>query len=138
MKVLIDLNVVLDVIQNRQPHYTGSAEVLSRARRGEISALFPAHAITTIYYVIAKTAGKHKANETVDWMLTHFEIGLADKATFRRARQLVLADLEDAVVASVAEAARCDYILTRNVPDFAQSPVPAISPTEFLALPRAD
>jgi hypothetical protein len=39
---------------------------------------------------------------------------------------------EDAVVASVAEATGSDYILTRNVPDFAGSPVPAMTPTEFL------
>lgn len=98
MKVAIDLNVVLDVVQNRQPHYQDSADVLSRVRAGDISALVPGHAVTTLYYILAKAAGTTKADQTVDWLLTHFDIGVADKAMFRRARQLSLADFEDAVV----------------------------------------
>jgi predicted nucleic acid-binding protein len=135
MKVTLDLNVVLDVVQHRQPHYQDSAEVLSRARSGELAAVLPAHAITTLYYVIAKAATATKADETVDWLLTHFEVGAVDKAIVLRARQLSFADFEDAVVAGVAEAARCDYVITRNVADFAGSPVPAITPADFLALP---
>lgn len=134
MKITLDLNVVLDVVQNRTPHYQDSAEVLSRVRLGEISAALPSHTVTTLYYVIAKAAGSAKAGQTVDWLLTHFEIAVADKAIFRRARQLTMADFEDAVVASLAEAARSDYVITRNVPDFSNSPVPALTPTAFLAL----
>ena len=134
MKITVDLNVMLDVVQNRAPHYQDSAEVLSRARAGEISAVLPSHAVTTLYYVLAKAAGTTKADQTVDWLLTHFEIAVADKAIFRRARQLSLGDFEDAVVASLAEASKCDYVVTRNVPDFAGSTVPAITPTGFLAL----
>ena len=134
MKVALDLNVVLDVVQNRPPHYQDSADVLSRARTGDIAALVPSHTITTLYYVLAKAAGKTKADQTVDWLLTHFDIGVADKAIFRRARQMSLVDFEDAVVASVAEAAHCDYVVTRNVADFAGSPVPAITPTDFLVV----
>lgn len=134
MKVALDLNVVLDVVQNRQPHYQDSADVLSRARIGDIAAVLPSHAVTTLYYVLAKAAGKPKADQTVDWLLTHFDVGVADKAVFRRARHFSLADFEDAVVASVAEATHCDYVVTRNVSDFAGSPVPALSPTDFLAV----
>jgi hypothetical protein len=38
VKVLLDLNVLLDVVQHRVPHYEASAQVLSCARRGEITA----------------------------------------------------------------------------------------------------
>ena len=134
MKITLDLNVVLDVVQNRAPHYQDSAEVLSRARTGEFTGVLPSHAVTTLYYILAKAAGTAKADQTVDWLLTHFEIAVADKAIFRRARQLTLADFEDAVVSSLAEATKCDYVVTRNVPDFAGSPVPAVTPTDFLAL----
>jgi len=134
VKVLLDLNVLLDVVQDRVPHYRDSAEVLSRARAGEIQTLIPAHAVTTLHYVLAKAAGQPKADQTVDWLLAHFEIAAAGKDTFRRARQLALADYEDAVVASLAEATQCIHVITRNETDFAGSPVAAISPTAFLAL----
>ena len=134
MKVLLDLNVLLDVVQNRVPHFRDSAEVVSRARAGEIQALIPAHAVTTLHYVIAKAAGQSKADQTVDWLLTHFEVAPAGKDIFRRARELALADFEDAVVASLAEATQCGNVITRNEADFVRSPVAAVSPTAFLAL----
>ena len=52
MTALIDLNVLLDVIQNRQPHVVASAEVLSRAVCGEFQARVASHAVTTFYYVV--------------------------------------------------------------------------------------
>lgn len=36
------------------------------------------------------------------------------------------------VVASLAEAGQCRRIVTRNVSDFAGSPVAALTPTDFL------
>lgn len=36
-------------------------------------------------------------------------------------------------VVSSAEAADCEWIITRNVTDFALSPIPAVTPEEFLA-----
>lgn len=133
MKVLFDLNVLLDVVQTRVPHYRDSAEVLSRARAGEIQAVIPAHGVTTLHYIVAKAAGRPKADQTVDWLLAHFEIVAAGKETFQRARQLSFPDFEDAVVASLADAAQCAHVITRNEADFIGSPVPAVSPTAFLA-----
>lgn len=76
--------------------------------------------------------GTPLANQTIDSLLTDFAVHSADKTNFERARQLPLKDFEDAVVASIAEATDCNYVVTRNVADFAGSPVPAITPTEFL------
>ena len=133
MKVLLDLNVILDVLQNRVPHYRASAEVVSRARVGEFQALVPAHAVTTLHYVLAKAAGQNKADQTVDWPLAHFEIAPTSKETFKRAREMSISDIQDAVVASLAEPTHCGFIITRNEADFAGSPVPASSPSAFLA-----
>lgn len=43
-------------------------------------------------------------------------------------------DFEDCVVAKCAESCNADYIITRNVKDFAGSSVRAITPEEFLEL----
>jgi predicted nucleic acid-binding protein len=134
MRIAVDLNVLLDVAQNRVPHYQASEGVLARARVGEFEAVISGHAVTTLFYIIAKFAGVAAANQTVDGLLSDFTILGPDKPILLRARGLPLSDFEDAVVASVAEAARCDYLVTRNVPDFSGSPVPAITPTDLLAL----
>ena len=101
-------------------------------RAGEYAAVLPGHAITTLHYIIEKWSGANLANQTIDGLLADFILHPSDKSNFQRARQLPLNDFEDGVVAAIAEASGSDYIVTRNVPDFAGSSVPAITPTEFL------
>ena len=132
MKVMVDLNVLLDVAQNRLPHYHASEEVVHRVRRGEFAAVLPGHALTTLHYILEKYSGTALANQTLDGLLADFAIHPVDKANFQRARQLPLSDFEDAVVAVTAEVTRSDFIVTRNVADFVGSSVPAITPIDFL------
>jgi predicted nucleic acid-binding protein len=131
VKVLLDLNVLLDVIQEREPHYAASAELLSRIAWGELEGAVPGHALTTIHYVVSKLGGQEAGNRAVEWMLREVEIVGEDRDLFRRARSLGMKDFEDAVVAAAAEHARCDYVVTRNVEDFGGSPIPAITPREL-------
>lgn len=132
MKVMLDLNVVLDVVQRREPFYVASARVLSQAVEGENVACLPGHALTTLHYIVAKYAGREQAGTLVDWVLAHLEVVSQERAQFVRARSLKIDDFEDAALASAAEAAGCKYIITRNVADFRHSPVPAVTPEEFL------
>ena len=132
MKVMVDLNVLLDVAQNRLPHYHASEEVVHRVRRGEFAAVLPGHALTTLHYILEKYSGTALANQTLDGLLADFAIHPVDKANFQRARQLPLSDFADAVAAVTAEVTRSDFIVTRNVADFVGSSVPAITPIDFL------
>jgi predicted nucleic acid-binding protein len=130
---MVDLNVLLDVLQRREPHLAASARVLAMSARGEIKGLLASHCLTTLHYVIARHAGRAKADATVDWVLANLTVRPAGHEDFLRARALRMADFEDAVVAAVAEAARCQCVVTRNVADLRGSPVPALTPDEFLA-----
>jgi predicted nucleic acid-binding protein len=133
MRWMLDLNVLLDVIQHRDPFYSSSAQVLTRVVNGEVAGSIPGHAVTTIHYVVRKSADQKRADEIVDWLLAHLDIVPQDRAAFIRARSLSFSDFEDAALASAAEVAKCDRIVTRNVGDFDGSPVSAITPEEILA-----
>ena len=133
MRAILDLNVVLDVVQRREPHYAASAAVVSRAVEQGFEGVLPSHALPTLYYIVGRFAGRDTAGELVDWLLRHFEVAEAGKTELVRARSLGLADYEDAVVAACAVRAKCDLILTRNIADFVGSPVTAVTPEEFLA-----
>jgi predicted nucleic acid-binding protein len=132
MRVLIDLNVLLDVLQQRQPHFAESAGVISAALNGRFEAWMPAHSLTTLHYLIERYSTLAAADEAVDWHLGRFQISHLDTVIFRRARRLGMSDFEDAVVAASAEGSQCSWIVTRNTSDFAASPVPAITPADFL------
>ncbi len=137
MKWMVDLNVVLDVLQQREPFYRASAEILSRIVRGEVSGCLPAHAMTTIHYIVRRHVDQQAADDAIDWLLANLEVEPQGRGTFVRARSLSFKDFEDAAVASAAEAAGCSQIVTRNVADFANSPVPVLTPEEVLAALRA-
>ncbi len=137
MRVLIDLNVLLDVAQVRQPHFADSARVLSAVVRKEFEAWIAAHCLTTLHYLIEKHNGLAAADAAVDWHLKHFRVPALSEAVLNRARLIGMSDFEDAVVAASAEEASCGWIVTRNVSDFALGPVKAITPHDFLGLMKS-
>ena len=133
MTVTVDINVWLDVFQQRQPHYAASAQVVSLVSEGKLTGVCPAHGLTTLYYLVRKHATKADAEAAMDRVLRHFQIGNLDVAGWQRARLLAMGDFEDAAVAAVAAVSGSTLVVTRNVADFARSPVPGISPTDFLS-----
>ena len=135
MKAMLDLNVLMDVLQRREPFFSSAAAVCAWGEKKRSNTLaVPAHAVTTISYIVRKTAGEDAEGKALDWILGNFEVVPSDAAVFRLARTLGMDDFEDAVVAASASAVRCSYVITRNVADFRRSPVPAVQPSEFLAL----
>jgi predicted nucleic acid-binding protein len=130
--ILVDLNVLLDVVQKREPHYRASAAVLSEVVNGRVSAILPAHAFTTLFYIVERYQNHAKANEVVDWLLRYFGIAPIGRDELLYARELNWSDFEDAVVAASAEAANCRAIVTRNITDFPDSTVPVLTPHEYL------
>ena len=133
MKATVDINVLLDVFQNREPHVVASARVVDMVSSGEIVGVCPAHGLTTLYYLVRRHASKPDADIAVDHMLRYFEIADLKKVDFRKARALPMADFEDAVVSIVAKTSGSSVIVTRNVDDFIGSPVPALTPTDLLS-----
>ena len=69
MKVMSDVNVLLDYLQKREPHYAAAALVVKAVLKNAIAALLPAHGVTTVYYILAKHANRQKANAEMDWLL---------------------------------------------------------------------
>ena len=131
-RVMVDLNVVLDVLENRSEWVAASAGICALCAEGKIVGFVPSHALTTIYYIVRKRGGKALADKAIDWMLSVFRVARCGAEEFRMARNSDVDDFEDAVVAASAQAEKCEAIVTRNIAHFSASPVPPIAPSEFL------
>lgn len=129
---MLDLNVLLDVLQKREPHYRVAAAVLERVLHGEVRGALSAHAVTTVHYLVGRYADRASADRALSWLLHHLNVCSVGRDELERARSLGWSDFEDAVVAAVAERAGCDCIVTRNVKDFEGSPVSVLTPQEWL------
>lgn len=136
--ILVDLNVILDVVQKREPHYGAPAALLDLVAGGSIKAMISAHCFTTIHYIVERYQGPEPANRIVDWLLVNFQVGQVGKAELSHVRLENWNDFEDAVTAAVAEAAGCYYIVTRDLSGFLKSKTRFVSPEEYLAMVRAN
>ncbi len=132
--ILIDLNVLLDVLQKREPHYRSSAAILETVIRGEVRGFVAGHAVTTAHYIVGKYQSRDTADRVVEWLLRHFGVAAVGHTELQRARAFAWPDFEDAVVAAAAEACACTAVVTRNVKDFRHSPIPAMTPDEYLVM----
>jgi predicted nucleic acid-binding protein len=55
-RLLLDINIVLDVLLDREPYVQASAAVWNAAENGLVHGLLSAHALTTIHYLIKKSS----------------------------------------------------------------------------------
>ena len=134
MRVMFDANVVLDVLQQREPHQIHSAHLLSRALDGEFEGFIAAHAVTTVFYVLRKSARNDEARKTVSWLIKAFQVTKCDSDVLAEAAESEFSDFEDGVVAFSALRAGCDWIATRNAPDFKHSKVSGVTPEALLMI----
>jgi len=132
-RVLLDVNVILDVLLDRRPHAESSSAVWSAVEGGRAEGLLSAHSVTTLHYLNAKAVGARLARQTTESLLSVFNVAAVDEAVLRAAVALGWADFEDAVTAAAARRARCEAIVTRNPRDYQRSPVRVISPAEAAA-----
>lgn len=137
MKVFVDLNILLDVVLDRSEFVKESAQSLGRivsvrSCRGYVAQ----HAVTTLFYIVRKQCGIEGARTVVRKVLKLLMVLPATQKTLIDATDSKYADYEDAVSFLSADAAGCDVIITRNPKDYSKSPVPAMTPAEFLSLTR--
>ena len=74
-----------------------------------------------------------KIKETLDALSLIFEFSDFNVSDLTHAAELEWDDFEDAFQSVTAERVRADYIITRNVRDFAKSKVVAFTPSELIA-----
>jgi predicted nucleic acid-binding protein len=134
IKVLFDLNIILDVLQEREPFYETSAQLLAYAETGKIQGFIAPHSLTTLFYLIQKGKSAAYAKVTITNLLQILKVASIDQSTIEQALSLPYKDFEDAVQMMAAVQCKADYLVTRNVKDFKPAPLSVIQPSELLSL----
>lgn len=132
MKVCFDTNVVIDII-SRYSKYPESYFSCDIANLRKFDTYVPATSMTDIAYLFHRF-GQNKA-QVKDSLIAIY--GLFDMidvsgSDCRIAIDSAMEDFEDAVIAASSQRNGIDMIITRNVADFKDSPIPAISPEDFV------
>ncbi len=134
MKLLLDVNVLLDVLLQREPWAESAASLLTRIERGEASGFVAGHTLTTVHYVVCRARDRHLAAAAVTDLLRFLEVVPIEKVDFSQALVLPTDDFGDAVQAAAALKMGADYIVTRDEEGFRGLAIPSVNPGEVLPL----
>lgn len=135
MRILVDTNIIIDALTGREPFREAAEQVFLIAANRAEDMYIAASSVTDIYYLVRKHL--HSTEQSKDVMSKLCELFYILDVTSGDCMDALaseIKDYEDAVVACCAYRSQIDYIVTRNIKDYAASKVQAISPEKFVEI----
>ncbi|MCI8705115.1 MAG: PIN domain-containing protein [Anaerotignum sp.] len=135
MRILVDTNIIIDALTGREPFREAAEQVFLIAANRAEDMYITASSVTDIYYLVRKHL--HSTEQSKDVMSKLCELFYILDVTSGDCMDALaseIKDYEDAVVACCAYRSQIDYIVTRNIKDYAASKVRAISPEKFVEI----
>ena len=133
MRILIDANILLDVLQNRTPIAEASSKIWKLCETEQVKGYVSALTFANLVYVMRKELDPARIEDVLGKLNLIFEFADLTAMDLTRAAALGWDDFEDSLQSVTAERIHADCIVTRNVRDFAQSRVLAFTSAELLA-----
>lgn len=135
MVIQIDTNVLLDVLQNRESFVYESGEVIRLCGERVIDGYMAAHSVSNIFFILRKNYSIGQRRLLLTGLLKTVRVaGVEHESVVKALKREEFSDFEDCLQDECAKEIGADYIITRNIKDFACSEVPAITPERFLEI----
>lgn len=135
MRILVDTNVILDYILEREPYNDDAAVIMKAVQEKVVSGCIAAHTITNIFYILRKCFTVEARRELLLELCVLFEV---EEIGLKKLRDALhnerFDDFEDCLQMVCADNFHADYIVTRNIDDFKNSSVQCITPARFCKL----
>ncbi len=134
IKALIDTDVNLDFVLQRQPFFVKADEIFLRCSNGDFEAYICDISAINIFYIGRKELGRQKTLQAIADLLTMTKICTVSSSHLQAALSSTITDYEDAVQHECAVAENLDAIVTRNNKDYKNASIKVYSPSEFLQI----
>jgi predicted nucleic acid-binding protein len=132
MRVLLDNDVVLDYLLEREPFVQTARRLFELNAQsvfdGYISGITPIN----VFYIGRKFLKRDELKRVLKDLLFAIRVCPITHAVLSQAFALPLTDYEDAVQHASATANHLDAIVTRNLKDYKKATLPVFSPVDFL------
>lgn len=132
IKALIDTNVLLDHLAQRNGFFQDSAAIFSMVDEGYLKGIVSSISIVNCAYVLPKHYDGRAVMEKIKAMLRIFTISKVDAPILEQAADLEPDDYEDAVQFLSAYPYQPDIVITRDRKGFNNFDVLVMTPAEFL------
>lgn len=117
-RYLLDINVVLDYLQQRDPWYPQAKALFQAERQEKVDLFIAANTVATLHFFIRKKDSPKKALAKVQMLLGRLRVADVTGGVISRALHLGLDDLEDGIQAGAAMEAGIPALVTRDLKEF--------------------
>lgn len=132
MKVLIDTNIIMDVLADREGFAESASQLFKLCEVGKVQGVVYALSIANIAYIMRKELDRSQIEEVISKLGSIFTLADMKADDLKKAAALPMDDFEDALQSVCANRMKADFIVTRNLKDFKNSKVMAIKPSELI------
>lgn len=133
INILIDSDVILDSLLNRQPFSSNSSKVLALCESKNLQGFVTGLMIANIYYLLKKEHNSQRILEAIKQLLTFLDVLVIDKNIILQSIDSEFGDFEDALQNYSAEShGTINAIITRNIKDYKKSSLSVLTPEMFL------
>jgi len=135
MVVLIDTNVLLDFLNKRTPYNALADRIIDLCSDGIIKGYMASISVPNIFYIMRKDLSvKELRSLLLDLCDIVDIVGIGKQKIITSLLKEDFSDFEDCLQVECAKQVNADYIITRNLADFSNAPIPAILPGDFLSI----
>ncbi|WP_038108096.1 type II toxin-antitoxin system VapC family toxin [Treponema pedis] len=136
MRILIDTNIIIDLVQDREPYSENALRIINSCITRENIGYISSHSLIDLFFILRKDKTVKERKALILNLCKFFNIVAEENEYFVSVcNNNDWNDLEDGLQMKCAEAESLDYIITRDRENgFKNSPVKTINPEEFLKL----
>lgn len=135
MRILIDTNILIDVVARREPFFANTVKVFELCQQETVEGCIAAHSVVDMAYILRKNFAPDELRAILLRLCKVFQVESINLSKLIAAlNNRDFSDFEDCLQTQCALNVHADYIVTRNIKDFAASEIPAVTPEEFLKL----
>ena len=133
MRVFLDTNILLDIIEGRQAFLLASSNVFDLGIKGKIQMFATPLTFANCVYSARKNVGYEQAIKGLKCLKSYVRTAVMDDDQVTDALCSGMPDFEDMLQYKAAEASKCDVIVTRDKKrHFPQDGIPILTPESFL------
>ena len=133
MRILVDTDVILDYIANREPFASDAYRIMELCISKAFEGCIAAHTVTNLFYILRKALSVKERKAALLKLCRVFTVmGIDEEKILTALENEDYDDLEDCLQGECAKYFKADYIVTRNINDFSVEGAVAILPKDFL------
>jgi predicted nucleic acid-binding protein len=132
MKLFIDANIIVSVLNKEYPLFTVSSRILSLAGWSGYEVFTSPVCLAIAFYFAEKKHGTTIAKQKIDTLCNHISIAANSEISVRKSlHNPSIHDFEDGLEYYAALENKCKCIITENIKDFYFSEIEVLSSEDF-------